>query len=148
MNSLNQVMSYRFDAHVLAVIDMWGSSGARWRRWVIVAEFLAGVALPLWLGGLLLRADGFVPTVLTVCFWGVAANYAVLSSHAISLLRPGQLEAAIDGIDVAGTLRYYMTAQLRVVVPFLLPFLEMRRLSRLQRIRRRRRRRTGLRSGR
>ncbi|MEH1059344.1 hypothetical protein V6U89_29570 [Micromonospora sp. CPCC 206171] len=33
-------MARGLDVRRLAAIDMWGSAGARWRRWIILAEFL------------------------------------------------------------------------------------------------------------
>jgi hypothetical protein len=120
-------MVIRLDVRRLAAIDMWGSAGARWRRWVILAEFLFGVAGIGALGvSLLASGDGLVRTLLGLWFLGAAANYAPLSVYAIAFVRPGALEAEIEGVDVLAELRHYTTTQLWVVVPLLLVVLAVR----------------------
>jgi hypothetical protein len=108
------------DVRRLAAIDMWGSAGVRWRRWVILAEFLLGVFGGAALGLALATSGG--GTFATAAGWwlvGVALNYLPLSLHALTLVRPGALEAEIEGVDVFAELRHYTTAQLWVVVPLL-----------------------------
>jgi ABC-type uncharacterized transport system involved in gliding motility auxiliary subunit len=59
-------------------------------------------------------------TVVGCWLIGLAANYVPLSVHALTLIRPGALEAEIEGVDVPAELRHYTTVQLWVVVPLLL----------------------------
>jgi hypothetical protein len=108
----------RLDVRRLAAVDMYGTAGARWRRRVIVAEFivgaLGGIALGLWIA---LSS----PTVGWQLFgaWliGMGANYLVLALHAVSLSRPGALDTELAGIDVRAELRYYSVAQMWVAIP-------------------------------
>jgi len=72
------------------------------------------------LGALSVASGGALPTVVGCWLIGVAANYVPLSLHALTLIRPGALEAEIRDVDVAGELRHYTTAQLWVLVPLLL----------------------------
>ncbi|MEE6263604.1 hypothetical protein [Plantactinospora sonchi] len=120
-------MTLRLDVRRLAAIDMWGSAGVRWRRWVILAEFLLGVFGGGALGLALASSGGGVRTGLGLWLTGVAVNYVPLSAHALTLVRPGALEAEIREVDVAAELRHYTTAQLWVVVPLLLVVLAVRR---------------------
>lgn len=113
-------MVRRLDVRRLAAIDMWGSAGVRWRRWVILAEFLLGVVGGGAIGFALVSSGGAVRPVIGWWLIGVAANYLPLSLYALVLVRPGALEAEIDGVDVFAELRHYTTAQLWVVVPLLL----------------------------
>jgi hypothetical protein len=112
-------MSLRIDVRRLAALDMWGSAGARWRRWVILAEFLLGVVGITAVGVALLRSGGAGGTALAWWSFGVAANYAPLSWYALAFIRPGALEDEIEGVDVFAELRHYTLAQLWVVVPLL-----------------------------
>ena len=60
-------MGLRLDVRRLAAVDMYGSAGAAWRRWLILAEFLA------------LRAEiagGDIMSELRYYTW---AQFAVLS---------------------------------------------------------------------
>ena len=50
---------------------------------------------------------------------GVAANYIPLAAHAVSLIRPGALDAGLTGVDVAASLRHYTGVQFWVLAPFL-----------------------------
>ncbi|TWJ22966.1 hypothetical protein JD76_03090 [Micromonospora endolithica] len=113
-------MTLGLDVRRLAAIDMWGSAGVRWRRWVILAEFLLGVVVSGALGVVSVSSGGVLRTVVGCWLIGLAANYVPLSVHALTLIRPGALEAEIRGVDVPGELRHYTTAQLWVVVPLLL----------------------------
>jgi hypothetical protein len=112
-------MSIELDVRRLAAIDMWGSAGAGWRRWVILAEFLLGVAGPGALGIVAISSGG-LRAVLGCWLIGLAANYVPLSAHALALIRPGALESELRGVDIPNELRHYTTAQLWVVVPLLM----------------------------
>ncbi|MEO3747244.1 hypothetical protein [Plantactinospora sp. B5E13] len=119
-------MTLGLDVRRLAAIDMWGSVGVRWRRWVILGEFLLGVVGGGVLGLALASSGGGVRTGLGWWLTGVAANYVPLSVHALTLVRPGALEAEIREVDVAAELRHYTTAQMWVIVPLLLVVLAVR----------------------
>jgi hypothetical protein len=114
-------MAIRVNVRRLAAIDMYGSAGAPWRRWVILVEFLAGVAGTAVIAVLLLRTGGggLVTAVPAAWLFGLAANYVPLAAHAVSLIRPGALDDELAGVDVAATLRHYTVAQFWVLVPFL-----------------------------
>jgi hypothetical protein len=113
-------MDIRLDVRRLAAIDMWGSAGVGWRRWVILAEFLFGVVVCGALGVASLSWGGDAQTVVGCWLIGLSANYLPLSVHALTLVRPGALEAEIRDVDVPGELRHYTTAQLWVLVPMVL----------------------------
>jgi hypothetical protein len=108
----------RLNVRRLAAVDMYGTAGARWRRRVIVAEFIVGAV-----GGIAsgLRIALSSPTVGGWLFgaWliGMGANYLVLALHAVSLSRPGALDTELAGVDVRAELRYYSLAQLWLAVP-------------------------------
>jgi hypothetical protein len=111
----------------LAAVDMYGSAGAPWRKWVILAEFLTGVAGTVVIAVLLLRAgNGPAATVPAVWLFGLAANYVPLAAHALSLIRPGALDAELAGVDITASLRHYTVAQFWVLVPFLFVVLAAR----------------------
>ncbi|MFG1869092.1 hypothetical protein [Micromonospora arborensis] len=112
-------MALGLDVRRLAAIDMWGSAGVRWRRWVILAEFLLGVVGVGVLGLLAVSSGDGLRTVVGWWLIGLAVNYVPLSVHALTLIRPGALEAEIRGVDVPAELRHYTAAQLWVVVPLL-----------------------------
>lgn len=120
-------MAVRIDVRRLAAVDMYGSAGARWRRSVILVEFLAGVVGIALIAVLLLRQGGGIGTT-AVSAWllGVAANYVPLALHALSLIPPGALAAELAGVDVGAELRHYTTAQFWVFVPLLLAVLAIR----------------------
>ncbi|MBO3742970.1 hypothetical protein [Actinoplanes flavus] len=113
-------MRPHMDVRRLAAIDMWGSTGAPWRRWVILVEFLLGVVGVALLGILLASSGGAFRAVVGWWMIGVAANYLPLSAHGLTLIRPGALEKEIQGVDVPADLRHYTGAQLWVMVPLLL----------------------------
>jgi hypothetical protein len=119
------------DVRRLAAVDMWGSAGARWRRWVILTEFVVG-AFGLCAVGvtLLLSADGVTRTLFGLWFVGVGVNYVPLMLYAVAFVRPGALEAEIEGVDVFAELRHYTAAQLWVLVPLLIALLASRQLRR------------------
>ena len=121
----------RLDVRRLAAVDMYGTVGARWRRRVIVAEFivgaLGGIALGLWIA---LSS----PTVGWQLFgaWliGMGANYLVLALHAVSLSRPGALDTELAGVDVRAELRHYGLAQLWVAIPLAVTVFALAQLGR------------------
>lgn len=119
-------MIFRLDVRRLAAIDMWGSAGAPWRRWVILIEFLAGTVGIVAVGVVVLSAGSAGRTVLGLWFIGVGLNYLPLALYALAFVRPGALEAEIEGVDVFAELRHYTTAQFWVVVPLLLVVLAAR----------------------
>lgn len=112
----------------LAAVDMHALSGTDRRRRVIVAEFLAGAvggtAVALFL---LLTSDGAAGVTLGLYALGVAANYAPLAAHALSLRSPARLRREVADLDLPGELRYYTRAQFLVFVPFALVWLALRR---------------------
>ena len=112
-------MALRLDVRRLAAIDLWGSAGVQWRRWVILSEFLLAVLGGGAIGVVLIPSGGVARPVIGWVVVGVAANYLPLSLHALTLVRPGALEAEIEGVDVYAELRHYTTAQFWVVVPLL-----------------------------
>jgi hypothetical protein len=119
------------DVRRLAAVDMYGSAGAPWRRWVILAEFVLGVAGPLVIAILLLGADLGAPSVaVTVWLIGLSANYVPLAWLALTLSRPGALDAEVAGVDIPAELRHYTAAQFWVFVPFLLAVLAFRQARR------------------
>jgi len=121
----------RIDVRRLAAVDMWGSVGATWRRWVILAEFLVGVAGPVVIAILLAGAESSPISVATVVWLaGLSANYLPLAWYALIFIRPGALAAEITGVDVPAELRHYTTAQFWVFVPFLLAVLAVRQARR------------------
>ncbi|MEH0936493.1 hypothetical protein [Micromonospora psammae] len=120
----------RLDVRRLAAIDMYGSVGSRVRRWVILAEFVLGVAGCLAVGGWV--ASGGQPTHVLLGGWLalVGLNYVPLTLHTVSLLRPGALDRELAGVDIAATLRHYTLQQLWIFVPLLLVVLAARQVSR------------------
>jgi hypothetical protein len=120
-------MAVRIDVRRLAAVDMYGSAGARWRRWVILVEFLAGVVGIALIAVLLLRPGaGMGTTVVAAWLLGVAVNYVPLALHALSLIRPGALTAELAGVDIGAELRHYTTAQFWLFVPLVLAVLAIR----------------------
>ncbi|MEV4536712.1 hypothetical protein AB0J82_23295 [Asanoa sp. NPDC049518] len=115
------------DVRRLAAIDMYGSVGARWRRWVILGEFLLGVIGGLALGIYLILLGGTGQLVFGLWVLGVALNYAPLSVYALMLIAPGALERELAGVDVLAQLRHYTTRQFAVLVPLLLVAFDLRR---------------------
>jgi hypothetical protein len=115
------------DIRRLAAIDMFGSAGAPWRRWVILGEFLLGVIGGLALGLFLILSGGTIPVVFGVYLVTIALNYVPLSVHALTLIAPGALERELTGVDVPATLRHYTTRQFLVFVPLLFVILDLRR---------------------
>jgi hypothetical protein len=68
-------VSLRLNVRRLAAVDMYGSAGARWRRWVILAEVLIGVVGAAALGVMLLSNRSGVGSALAAGWlFGVSAN--------------------------------------------------------------------------
>jgi hypothetical protein len=108
----------RLDVRRLAAIDMYGTIGARWRRRVIVAEFIAGAAVSIALGPWLVLGSRTVGgRLFGAWLTGVGVNYLVLALHAVSLSRSGALDTELAGLDVRAELRHYSLAQLWVAIP-------------------------------
>jgi hypothetical protein len=102
----------------LAAVDMHGAHGSVQRRRVILAEFVlgavGGVAFGVWA---LTSWHGTVGVVAGIYLLGLAANYAALALHAITLSRAGALDAELRGIDIRAALRHYTATQFWVFVP-------------------------------
>jgi hypothetical protein len=117
------------NARRLAAVDMYGSAGVLWRRWVILGEFLLGLVGGLALGlYLIFSASAPGPVVFGVWVLGAGLNYLPLAVHALTLVAPGALERELDGVDLRAELRYYSVRQLWLVVPLLFLGLELARL--------------------
>jgi hypothetical protein len=120
-------MAVPVDVRRLAAVDMHGAYGRRWRRWVIVAEFLTGVLVGVPLGVVVAaNAGGPVGRVLGAWLAGACLNYVPLAWHALDLSRPGRLDRELAGVDIPAALRHYTLAQLWVAVPLLFWWLALR----------------------
>ncbi|MCI4066481.1 hypothetical protein MRQ36_29560 [Micromonospora sp. R77] len=115
----------------LAAVDMYGTVGARWRRRIVVAEFIVGavggVGPGLWI---MLSSRSLGWQVSGAWLVGMGVNYLLLAGHAVSLSRPGALNTELAGVDVRAELRYYGLAQLWLAIPLavaLLALLQLRR---------------------
>jgi len=105
------------DMRRLAAVDMYGTVGARWRRYVIVLEFLAGVVLCATVGSTLVASGGTTDRLIGWWLLTASVNYLPLALHGMSLLRPGALDTELAGVNIRAELRYYSVAQLWVAVP-------------------------------
>lgn len=111
------------DVRRLAAIDMHGLKGRRWRRNLILAEFIAGVIAASAVGlALILEGNSILSVIVGVCAIGIAANYLPLSIYAIGFSRAGALAAELAEVDVRAEARHYTRAQAWVFVPFALLF--------------------------
>jgi hypothetical protein len=108
----------------LAAIDMHGVAGTRRRQRVILAEFVLGAVVGVIIGVWVAVLAG-TPGWQAFGAWvaGIGVNYAALAWHAVSLSRPGALDAELAGVDVPRELRRYSLLQFWVVVPLLLGIL-------------------------
>jgi hypothetical protein len=105
------------EVHKLAAVDMlW--LGPR----VVIAEYAAGVALPLALGLWSLRPhlasrphSGGWPLALGLWLITIAANYVPLFLHALSLARSGAVER--EGRPEMAHARRYGVQQIMILVP-------------------------------
>jgi hypothetical protein len=121
----------RFEVRRLAAVDMYGTVGARWRRRVIVVEFIVGAASGIALGPWVALSSGTAGWQLFGAWLiGIGANYLALALHAVSLSRPAVLDTELAGVDVRAELRYYGLAQLWLVVPLAVAAIALAQLGR------------------
>lgn len=118
----------------LAAVDMWGTRGTIRRRRIVLAEFLVGVIALVGLGLILLSASAD-PSGRALGLWAVGAglNYVPLAAHALSLGRPGALDAELAGVDTGRELRRYAAIQFWILVPLALVAIELHDLVRRRR---------------
>ena len=100
---------------------MHGSAGTLRRRRIILAEFMLGALGGVAVGVALLASGASGWGIIAAGVWalGVGLNYLPLALHAISLSRPGALDAELAGVEIPSALRHYTTRQLWVFVPAL-----------------------------
>jgi hypothetical protein len=109
----------RMNVRRLAAIDMHGTQGTTRRRRIILAEFVAGVAVLVAFGiWLVAYASGLGDRIFGIWMIGAGLNYAPLAAYAIALSRPGALTAELAGVDTGRELRRYSVLQLWILVPF------------------------------
>jgi hypothetical protein len=97
---------------------MYGISGTIRHRRIVLAEFIAGLAVTVALGiWLVTSASSPGARIFGIWLTGAGLNYAPLAAHAIALIRPGALDAELSGIDTARELRRYSILQLWILVP-------------------------------
>ena len=102
----------------LAALDMYGATGTTRRRRIVLAEFIAAVAATMALGiWLVTGASGLGAHIFGIWLIGVGLNYAPPAAYAISLSRPGALDAELVGVDTGRELRRYTVLQLWILVP-------------------------------
>jgi hypothetical protein len=106
------------DVRRLAAIDMYGASGTLRRRRIILAEFIAGLAVMVTLGiWLIVGASSPGTRVFGIWLAGAGLNYAPLAAYAMLLRRPGALESELAGVETGRELRRYSVGQLWILVP-------------------------------
>lgn len=116
-----------FEVRRLAVIDLYGARGTARRRRLVRAEFAAAFALGIGLGLWVLVRGGPAGWVIGLALIGIGLNYLPLAVHALTI-RPARLSAEVAAMDdFAGQVRYYATAQARLLVPGLVAVLALRR---------------------
>jgi hypothetical protein len=108
----------RLNVRRLAALDMYGVRGTRRRRRIILAEYVFGAVGGVAFGAWAFTWGGVAGVIVGLCLLGLAANYAALTAHVVSLWPPGRLEDELAGADVRAELRYYTGVQLWVLVPF------------------------------
>ena len=102
----------------LAALDMYGATGTTRRRRIVLAEFIAAAAATMALGiWLVTGASGLGAHIFGIWLIGVGLNYAPPAAYAISLSRPGALDAELVGVDTGRELRRYTVLQLWILVP-------------------------------
>ena len=111
---------------LLAALDLHGLAGGPVRRWLVLGEFVLATLLGLALGILILVKTGSAGG-WAIGAWATAIglNYLPLALHALSLLRPGALTAALEGVDIPKELRRYSVLQAWVLVPLVFPVLAL-----------------------
>jgi hypothetical protein len=119
-------MAVGIDVRRLAAVDMHGAKGRTVRARIILAEFVLGAVVCTGLGMWLAAEGGAFSVVFGLWLVGAGLNYVPLALHAISLSRPGRLEAELAGADVLAELRYYTKAQAWVFVPLALVVFALR----------------------
>ncbi|MBL7552227.1 hypothetical protein I6A60_30840 [Frankia sp. AgB1.9] len=120
----------------LAAIDMYGTRGTTRRRRIILTEFILGAVVMVAIGGWILgHSPGIGDLTLGLWLTGAGLNYAPLAVHAITLSRPGALEAELANVDTTRELRRYSTRQLWIVIPLSLVALSAREAISLRRSR-------------
>lgn len=106
------------NARRLAAIDMYGTRGTARRKRIILAEFTTALAATVALGTwLVIGASGLGTRMLGIWLIGAGLNYAPLAAFAISLSRPGALEAELANVDTGREMRRYCVLQLWILVP-------------------------------
>lgn len=102
----------------LAAIDMFGTKGTARRARIVLAEFVAGMVVMVPLGiWVTAAASSTGARVFGVWLIGAGLNYAPLAAHAVSLRRPGALQAELADVDTGRELRRYGVRQLWIAVP-------------------------------
>jgi len=97
---------------------MYGTTGTARRQRIILAEFTAALAATVALGTwLLIGASGLGTRIFAIWLIGAGLNYAPLAAFAISLSRPGALQAELANVDTGRELRRYSVLQLWILVP-------------------------------
>jgi len=97
---------------------MYGGSGSRLRRCLVLAEFAVAALGGLALGGWILTALASVGGVIFgIWLIGTGLNYVPLAAYAIVLTRSGALEAELSEVDVSRELRYYTARLFWLFVP-------------------------------
>jgi hypothetical protein len=103
----------------LAALDLYGRSGTRRRKRIVLAEFVVTTVLGLALGVLILASGPSLGTgVFGVGLIGIGANYGALSVHAVALARGAALHEALAGVDTERARRDYSLRQLTLAIPF------------------------------
>jgi hypothetical protein len=113
----------------LAAIDMHGINGTRFRRRLILAEFVIGVVVLVPVGvWQAVSATGAGGRSFALWLIGIGLNYVPLSAYAIGMTRAGALAEELAGVDPATELRRYTVLQLWVLVPLSLVVLSARQI--------------------
>lgn len=108
------------DVRRLAAVDMYGRRGGMGRRRLVLAEFvLAAIDIPFVGLAVMLAASSAPSVLLGIYLTGVGLNYVPLGLHAVSLARPGRLDAEVAGADIGAELRHYTARQFAIAIPLL-----------------------------